>query len=186
MPFRQARSLPSVFLMTDERMGDGLWAALERLPRGAGVVFRHYRLSGPDRRALFERVRRVARRRGLILLLAGSERLATAWRADGAHGPSPRRRSARPLLRTAPAHDRKEWLAACRSGCDFAFVSPIFATRSHPGAEALGPVRAGLLLGGDRRKAVALGGMTAARAQTLRTLGITRWAAIGAWLESDR
>ncbi|HLZ79893.1 MAG TPA: thiamine phosphate synthase [Sphingomonas sp.] len=171
--------------MTDERMGDELWAALERLPRGAGVVFRHYRLSLSDRRALFERVRRVARRRGLVLLLAGSERLAIAWKADGAHAPSPRLNSARPLRRTAPAHDRREWLAACRSGCDLVFVSPIRSTRSHPGAEALGTVRTGLLLGMDRRKAVALGGMTVAHARALRSLGITRWAAIDAWLETD-
>jgi hypothetical protein len=76
MPSRQARSLPSLFLMTDERMGDALWRALERLPRGAGVVFRHYRLPPVERRALFERVRAVARRRGLRLLLGGPERLA--------------------------------------------------------------------------------------------------------------
>lgn len=185
MPFRQARSLPSVFLMTDERMGDELWTALERLPRGAGVVFRHYRLAGLDRRVLFERVRRVARRRGLILLLAGSERLATAWRADGVHGPSPRLHSARPLLRTAPAHDRREWLAACRSGCDLVFVSPIWATRTHPGSKTLGIARTGLLVGRDRGKAVALGGMTGPRARASRRLGITRWAAIDAWLEPD-
>src|SRR5439155_26981070 len=36
--------LPRLWLMTDERQGDGLWAALERMPRGAGVVFRHYSL----------------------------------------------------------------------------------------------------------------------------------------------
>lgn len=185
MPFRQARLLPSVFLMTDERMGDGLWDALERLPRGAGVVFRYYRLPQQDRRALFERVRRVVRRRGLILLLAGSEQLAAAWRADGVHGPSARRCSERPLLRTASAHDRRAWLAACRSGHDLVFVSPIWTTRSHPGAKTLGGVRTGLLLGRTRDRAVALGGMTAARAQKLRGLGIKRWAAIDAWMTTD-
>ena len=40
--------------MTDERLGDGLWAALERLPKGSGVVFRHYGLAPAERRALFE------------------------------------------------------------------------------------------------------------------------------------
>ncbi len=186
MPSRQACSLPSVFLMTDERMGDGLWAALERLPRGAGVVFRHYRLPTDERRALFERVRAIARRRRLVLLLAGSRRLATAWRADGAHGPSPHRRSTRPLLRTGSAHDRLEWLRAHRAGCELVFVSPIYATRSHPGTSSLGVARTGLLLGTKRSQAVALGGMTANRARALRTAGITRWAAIDSWLKADR
>jgi thiamine-phosphate pyrophosphorylase len=183
MPSRQARSLPSIFLMTDERMGNGLWMALERLPRGAGVVFRHYGLPLGERRLLFARVRSVARRRRLVLLLAGSERLALAWRADGVHGPSPHRMAVRPLLRTAPAHDRMQWLAAVRAGRQLVFVSPIHATRSHRDAKPLGRVRAGLMLGEQRDMAVALGGMTQARARSLGSLGITRWAAIDAWLE---
>jgi thiamine-phosphate pyrophosphorylase len=169
---------PRLFLMTDARMGDALWSALDRLPRGAGIVFRHYGVA--DRRALYERVRRIARRRGLLLLLAASPREAVGWKADGAHGRSPHRRAARPLLRTAPAHDRREWVAA--RGADRVFVSPIFATRSHVGGRALGPVRAGLLIGrDDRRRAVALGGMTPQRARRLSSLGLEGWAAIDAW-----
>ena len=180
MPRRQARP-PSVFLMTDERIGDALWDALGRLPRGAGVVFRHYALPPGERRALFERVRCVARRRGLVLLLAGSPRQALGWKADGAHGRSPHRVSPRPLLRTAPAHDRVEWIAAQRRGCDLAFVSPLFATRSHPGGRPLGVARAGLMIAAGRDHAVLLGGMTRARAESLRTMGFVRWAAIDAW-----
>lgn len=171
---------PRLFLMTDPRMGEALWTALDRLPRGAGIVFRHYGIAG--RRALYERVRRVARRRGLMLLLGGSPREAVGWKADGAHGRSPHRRATRRLLRTAPAHDRREWILA--RGADLVFVSPIFATRSHRGAQALGPVRAGLLIGrDDRRRAVALGGMTPHRARRLRLLGLEGWAAIDAWTD---
>jgi thiamine-phosphate pyrophosphorylase len=175
--------LPTRFLMTDERMGDALWEALERLPRDAGIVFRHYHLVPAARRALFERVRLVARRRGLLLLLAGSERLARAWRADGVHGRSAHRLLDRRLLRTAPAHDRAEWIAARRAGCDLIFISPFYATRSHPGAYALGRVRAGLMLAGEpQERAVALGGMTVRRARACRNTGFPRWAAIDAWI----
>lgn len=171
--------LPSVWLMTDTRMGDGLWGALQRLPRGAGVVFRHY--AAGDRRALFDRVRGVARRRRLVLVLAGPPALAVAWRADGAHGRSPHVRACRRLLRTAPCHDRRALVAA--RGADLRFVSPLFATRSHPGAAALGLTRCGLMLGGDRRALVALGGMTPRRARAARAIGIGGWAAIDAWLD---
>ena len=34
---KRRQPLPRVWLMTDERQGDGLWGALERLPRGAGM-----------------------------------------------------------------------------------------------------------------------------------------------------
>jgi thiamine-phosphate pyrophosphorylase len=162
--------------MTDERMGDGLWDALERLPRGAAVIFRHYGLSPEPRRELYEQVRAVTRRRGLWLLLAGSLRQAAAWKADGAHGRSPHRRSSRPLLRSAAVHDRIELRAA--RYVDLRLVSSVHATRSHPGQQALGKVRLGLLLGGERRGIVALGGMDRARARTLRAMGVTRWAAI--------
>ena len=183
MPRRQPRP-PTVFLMTDERMGEALWVALARLPRGGGVVFRHYALGQADRRVLFERVRRVTRRRGLRLLLAGSPRQAIAWKADGVHGGAPGGRLPRPLIRTAAAHDRAEWVAACRRGCDLIFVSPLFATRSHPGGRSLGAVRAGLLVGSDRDRAVLLGGMTRDRARSLCMAGFARWAGIDAWSEA--
>jgi thiamine-phosphate pyrophosphorylase len=179
MQTRQARLLPLLFLMTDERMGDALWDALARLPKGAGVVFRHYGLPSAERCALFARVRKIARARRLTLLLAGPPRLAIAWRADGAHGRSRHIRAAKPLIRSAPVHDRREMHATRR--CALRFVSPVHATRSHPDGGALGVVRLGLLIGRDRAGLVALGGMTPARARALQALGIRRWAAIDWW-----
>jgi len=174
---RSRQPLPRLWLMTDERMGEALWGALARLPRGSGVIFRHYRTE--DRRGLFERVRRLARRRGLILLLAGSPRQAAAWRADGAHGGSRHRRAPRPLLRTAPAHDARE-LATARG--DAVLLSPVFPTRSHPAAPGLGPVRFGLHARQSRTPVIALGGMDAARFGRLARLGAYGWAAIDAFL----
>ena len=167
--------LPRLWLMTDERQGDKLWTALERLPAGSGVVFRHHSLPERERRSLFEEVRTVARRRRLVLVLAGPPRLARAWRADGVHGRQPGRAG----LRTAPAHDVQEIRAAERVGADLVFVSPAFPTRSHPGQRTLGPIRFRLLARASRVPVAALGGVNARRAQRL---GIARWAAIDAWL----
>jgi thiamine-phosphate pyrophosphorylase len=162
--------------MTDERQGDALWTALAALPRGAGIVFRHYRTPSGERRRLFEAVRIVARRRRLLLVLAGPARIAAAWRADGAHGRKIRR-TARPLLRTAPAHNRREFLAARRAGADLLVVSPLFKTRSHPGGRTLGPLRFGLIAQ-QTPGVIALGGMDAPRFRRLRALGAYGWAAI--------
>jgi thiamine-phosphate pyrophosphorylase len=167
--------------MTDERQGEALWKALERLPRGGGIIFRHYATPRPERRALFERVRRIARRRRLVLVLAGTARDAAAWRADGVHGRSARRVS-RPLIRTAPAHDRRELVEAQREA-DLVLLSPVFPTHSHPGAPALGATRFAALAGRAKRPVIALGGMTRRRARTLR--GIYGWAAIDAWGDED-
>jgi thiamine-phosphate pyrophosphorylase len=159
--------------MTDERMGDSLWTALARLPRGSGVVFRHYGLGLAARRALFAKVAKVSRRRGLILVRAGETRLGRD--EAGVHG----RRGAG--LRTWPAHSRREAVAAIRGGADMVFVSPIFATRSHPGGRALGRVGLGLMISGLGVPVIALGGMDARRAAGLQQLGIYGWAAIDAW-----
>lgn len=175
--------LPRLWLMTDARMGDALWPALERLPRGAGVVFRHY--DHPDRRTLYERVQRVARRRGLVLVLAGPMRMAIGWRADGVHGAGRSVRPPRPLLHTASAHDARELRRAELAGADIIFLSPVLATRSHPGDRALGPVRFGLLARQSKANIIALGGMDARGARRLRALGATGWAGIDAWLDGD-
>ena len=171
---RARQPLPRLWLLTDERQGEALWTALARLPAGAGVVFRHYGLGLAERRRLFERVRRLTRRRRLLLILAGSPRLARAWRADGVHG----RATGRARLRTAPAHSLREIRAAERVGADLLFVSPVFATRSHPGARPLGPLRFRLLARHARVPVAALGGMDAERAHRL---GVQHWAAIDAW-----
>ncbi|WP_448662733.1 thiamine phosphate synthase [Sphingomonas sp. CJ20] len=160
--------------MTDERMGDALWNALERLPRGSGVVFRHYGLPPSERRAMFAKVARVARRRRLVLVRAGAAPLGRG--AAGAHGNRPARG-----LHTAPAHSRVEAIRAIRAGADALFVSPVFATRSHPGAAVLGRVRLGLMIRGLGVPVIALGGMNPARARSLHGLGVHGWAAIDAW-----
>ncbi|HYE29588.1 MAG TPA: thiamine phosphate synthase [Allosphingosinicella sp.] len=165
MPRRQP--LPRLWLMTDERLGEGLWRALERLPKGSGVVFRHYGLSSGDRRKLFERVRKVAQRRRLLLLAANG------LRADGGHGGRGRG------FRSASAHSLRELKTAERAGARLIFLSPAFATRSHPGGRTLGPVRFGLIARHARVPVIALGGVDARRARRLpHRYG---WAGIDAW-----
>lgn len=179
---RSRQSLPRIWLMTDERMGDALWPALARLPRGGGIVFRHHRTPMGERRALFARVRVAARRRRLVLVLADEPRRAVAWRADGVHGWAGRY-AGRPLLHTAPAHDGRELVAAMRAGADLVFLSPVFPTMTHPGAPTLGPVRFGLLarVRGRSCGLVALGGMTPRCYRRMAALGADGWAAIDAW-----
>lgn len=157
---RHTRPLPRLWLMTDERMGDALFPALRRLPRGSGIIFRHYGLPPTERRALFARVRRIARARRLMLVTGGIE-----------HG---RHRGAI----TAPVHSVRERIEAERVGVELLFVSPVFPTASHPGARALGRIGFGQVIRGARAPVIALGGMTRAKARSLRPFGIHGWAAI--------
>ncbi|HEY0026451.1 MAG TPA: thiamine phosphate synthase [Allosphingosinicella sp.] len=161
--------LPRLWLMTDERLGDRLIPALERLPSGAGIVFRHYSLPAAERRALWEQVRAVGRQRALTLVIAGQ-------RLPGANGSHNRRGAG---LRTWSAHNLREIRTAERAGAHLIFLSPVFSTRSHPGAPALGPGRFALLAHQTKVPVIALGGMDAEKARSLG--GAYGWAGIDAW-----
>ncbi|MCW4462383.1 thiamine phosphate synthase [Sphingomonas sp. BT-65] len=173
----RTRELPRRWLMTDPRMGDALWDALAALPRGSGVILRHYALGSEARRALFARVRDIARRRGFILVVGGRE--MPGGRGTASHG---RHRGAR----TAPAHSRREAITAIRAGAELLFVSPVHPTRSHPGARALGAVRLGLMIRDLGVPVIALGGMDERRWRALRPLDVHGWAGIDAWMRQKR
>lgn len=78
-------------------------------------------------------------------------------------------------MRLATAHSLAEIGAAVRAGAHAILLSPVFPTRSHPGAAVLGAVRFLLLARRSPLPVIALGGMTAARAARLPVHG---WAAI--------
>jgi len=127
----RSHPLPKIWLMTDERLGDDLLPAIQRLPARSGVIFRHYHLDAAARKFLFGQVMRMCRRRGHVLLLAGDERTAIRWHADGFHQRS--RRAAR-LRHSAPVHDAREIAVMKAARQDLVCLSPIFATNSRHGA----------------------------------------------------
>jgi len=170
------QTFPDIWLISDQRNDAVLEQALRRLPRGSGFIYRHYHLGDPQRWARFRALRRAARAGGHVVILADSALTASEWGADGIYGQPrslwPRRTG---LLHLATAHDLAEIGLANRLGADAVLLSPVFATRSHPGGEVLGPTRFGLLARHSQIPVIALGGMDSHRAQHL---GWNRWAAI--------
>ena len=169
--------LPRAWLVTDERQGDRLVPAVARLPFGCGILFRHYSLGDAERQALFLDVRAIARRRGHLLLLAGSRARALAWGADGWHGKG---RGAG--LHSASVHDLAEMRAAERAGASLLFLSPVHPTRSHPDAVTLGLSGFARLARRTELPVIALGGVDRARARALIARGAYGWAAVDAWM----
>lgn len=158
-------------LMSDARNDAGLESALSRLGRSDALVFRHYHLDAPTRRARFLALRRRAARRGIVVIGA---RVPRQWGVDGIYG-APSEVAGQVGVRLATAHSLAEIGAAVRAGADAILLSPVFPTRSHPGAPVLGAVRFLLLARRSPLPVIALGGMTAARAARLPVHG---WAAI--------
>jgi thiamine-phosphate pyrophosphorylase len=155
--------LPTLWLITDARTDATLDRAIARLPRGSGVIFRHYHLTPETRAARLAHVRRLCRRFGHRLEVGG----------QGYGPPAPHRR-------LATAHNLREVGRANRCGAQAVLVSPVFSTRSHPGAPTLGRVRLLVLARRAQMPTIALGGMTAHKFATLRSArpAIHGWAAI--------
>ena len=173
MPARQ--TLPTIWLMTDERLGDRLWDAIAAVPAGGGVVLRHH----GGECAFAEGVAAACTARGLMLAVAGDVALARAVGAAMVHNPES---GADGLLVSRSVHDERE--AAAARSADAVFVSPMFATATHPGAEGLGIERGLALARLAGVPAIALGGMNAARGRDAMVAGFHGWAGIDAFLPS--
>ncbi len=183
--------LPRQWLFSDERLTVGIARLAAALPPGSGIVLRHDSLAPAARWRLLRRLMRVARARGLTVLIAGTPDMAHRWDADGVHlRQHDARRAAQAhrlgLIVTMPVHDAREATRARRAQADGVFISPLYPTRSHPGAKALGLAEWLRLARLTRVQAFALGGMTPARARELnrQASGLKPgWAAIDAWEE---
>lgn len=173
MPLRQ--SLPLLWLLSDARNDAGLEEALARLPRRSGFVFRHYHLSPTERAARFRVLAAAARAGGHVVVVSDEASVAGQWGADGVYGEPGRIAAARGMLKLATAHDGAELAAAGRAGADGVFLSPVFATRSHPETKPHGIHGFHVLAQQSPVPVIALGGMTKARAEELNW---PRWGAI--------
>lgn len=171
--------LPPIWLVSDARNDARLERIVARLPRGSGLIYRHYHLPPQERQARFDRLRRIARHYGHRVFLAADARTARAWGADGAYGSADLLATGPALPRLLTAHSLRELR---RTRADAVLLSPVFPTRSHPGAVSLGPTRFRLLARLAQVPVIALGGMTPHRAVALKPAG---WAAIDGLSSSD-
>ncbi len=144
-------------LFTDDSGRD--WpAAARRLPRGSAIVIRSR--EAKRRAALLDVMSPLP---GLKLLVADDPELARG--ADGLHLPQARAREAAHWrvrhpgwIITASAHSLRALMTL--SHLDAAFLSPVFATASHPGAPPLSAARAAFIAAASPVPVYALGGVT--------------------------
>ncbi len=175
---QSGNTLPTLWLISDARNDAVLERAIARLPRGSGLVFRHYHLPPEQRRQRFVQLAKRIRNRGGVIVLAGDAQLARRWRADGYYGAPASGAATGGLIRLLTVHDMRELARAnATKGSTQTLISPVFATRTHPGGAHLGVPRFATLTRLSRLPVIALGGMTRARARHIGAV-IDGWAAI--------
>jgi thiamine-phosphate pyrophosphorylase len=151
-------------LMTDDRAAD--WArAVRALPPGSVAVVRAR--EAKRRQVLARQLSGLA-----TLLIADDPQLAAQIGAAGLHLPQARMHQAAHWrarfphwIITSSAHSLRALMGA--QHLDAVFLSPVFATASHPGAHPLTPVRAAFIAAQAPVPVYALGGVTPRNAALL-------------------
>ncbi|KAA5604730.1 thiamine phosphate synthase [Roseospira marina] len=186
-------ALPRAWLVSDPVRLPDPGPMLARMPRGAALLWRPYGLdrAGAERQGRV--LRRLTRRLGVRLLVAGDARRAVVLGADGLHLPEGLarhgilaplllwHRAGRPRWLCVAAHGPRALARARALGADVAVLSPVFPTASHPGAPVLGPVRFARLAARAGLPLVALGGITAVTARRLPPGCVVGLAAVSGW-----
>lgn len=148
VPIVAALTLPSSYVITPPQIGDErrLFAGLEAtLGAGARLLqLRLFDITGSELHRIGRRFCAVCREQGARVLLNGDVGVMRAIGADGLHLSSRQLNAAmtRPAahgeLLAASCHTPTDLMRAAAIGADFALLSPVLPTRSHPDADPLG------------------------------------------------
>ena len=184
---QKLRYLPALLLFSDAlRLPDPI-AALDRLPRGSGVVLRHY--GAPGRAALARALAPRGRERAIKVLIGADARLAIRAGAAGLHLPEAQMcsilafgsiRQRKRFIVTISAHSLGAVFRAATRGADAAILGPVFPTASHPGRPGLGPLRFARFCRQSPIPIYAIGGIGPGNAARLKDSGAVGIAGIGA------
>jgi 8-oxo-dGTP diphosphatase len=196
-PIISALRLPGLYLVTgpDPRDRRGFLSRLATvLERGVRLVqLRAHELSDPEYAALAGEAHGLCQESGARLLLNRDPGLARSLPCHGLHltGQALARADARPagtdLVVGASCHDRRDLERASRLGLDYALLSPVKPTATHPGARTLGWDGFALLAETANLPTYALGGLGADDLITAIDHGAQGVAAIrGLWPSAER
>ena len=164
---------PRLLLLTDRSRFDGedFFARVEAALRGGAdaVLAREKQMDSARLLAFCSRLRMLTDQHGARLFVHTQADVAQAVGADGVHVAAAdigeiaimrRWLADADMTISASCHDADELKRAAASGADFALLSPVFATPSHPGAPHLGVKRFCELAEAAPLPVVALGGIS--------------------------
>ena len=182
-PAFRRRAPMSLGFLTDHTRVTHSDVILRALPPGSAVIFRDY--ADPKRRARAHKMASLCRRYGLLFYVGADLSLAYETRADGLHAPSwmAHHLTQKPasLKLSIACHNEQDFHAAARLQAESVFLSPVFATKSHPGSAYL-EVDAFLRLAAKSPAPVlALGGVSLFNAGRLKNAKVVGFGAIGAF-----
>lgn len=167
-PILRALELPDLYAISNvKELGEELFLARLQARLDAGlrlVQLREKHYSRDELRALALKMLALMKPRGARLIINADIELAREVGADGVQltGTQLRELTARPDMAwcAASCHSAEELRLAEELGCDFALLSPVLPTLSHPGEPALGWDKFAEIVSGCSIPVYALGGLT--------------------------
>lgn len=173
-PVLRALELPTIYAISNvAELGEALFLQRlqARLNKGLQLLqLREKDMSRDQLRSLAQQVVAMAHARGAKVLLNTDVEMALELGADGVQLSSPQlaELKQRPAIDWcgASCHNAEELKRAQALGCDFALLSPVLPTPSHPGAPHLGWEQFAAIAAGSSIPVFALGGLQPADMQT--------------------
>ncbi|MDP2758836.1 MAG: thiamine phosphate synthase, partial [Sideroxyarcus sp.] len=167
-PVLRALELPSLYAISNAaELGAEEFLRRLEIALGNGlrlVQLREKQLSCDELRELARRVMALAHAHGAKVLLNGDVALAQEVGADGVQLTATQLAELRERPEVdwcaASCHNAEELRRAEALGCDFALLSPVLPTQSHPGASHLGWEKFAAIASGSSIPVYALGGLT--------------------------
>ena len=182
--------LPRRYLLSGDAPGaDKWWQRFERLLSrpDALLQLRCLQDSPAELEQCAARARDLCRQKNRIMLLNGPVSMARSLDLDGVHLNARTLMSlaSRPvppgMLLGASCHNARELRQAENIAVDFACLSPLFPTASHPGAQSLGLGKFSELVAVCKIPVFALGGVNAGDLHRVNAAGGYGIAGISAW-----
>lgn len=164
---------PNLLLITDHTRfeGEAFFISVEAALKGGvdAVLVREKQMDSARLLAFCSRLRTLTQGYAARLLIHSQADVAVAVGADGVHVaasdirelPTMRRWLSRPEMSlSASCHNANQLQATADASADFALLSPVFPTTSHPGAPHLGVQRFTELATASALPVIALGGIS--------------------------
>lgn len=166
--------LPPFWALTDPKRVPNPIALARTLPRGGGIIYRHFGASSRVETA--KKLSTLARKRGLTLLIGNDPDLAAHVKADGVHWPERALHKALKwrssfAIMTCAAHSRAAIRHAADMGMDAVLLSTVFASKSPSAAQPMGALRFRRLASGANLPVYALGGIRPENAGQVANFG---------------
>jgi len=153
---------PPILALTDPARTPDPVALAKALPRGSGLIYRHFGTEDRHRTALS--LSKIAARRNLSLLIGNDPGLALAVRAQGVHWPEANMHLARHwknrfAIMTCAVHSRRALTKAKQADLSAALLSSVFPSQSPSAGQAIGPLAFRQLARESKLPLYALGGL---------------------------